>query len=232
MNTNTVVKNKTQSGWIRVFPKSNISTKVTLLCFPFAGGGANTYRPWVSFINPNTDVGAICLPGRESRILQKKVTQVDEVCDAIVAELVTDFWKKPIAFFCHSIGSMLAYEVAIHLQENYDWVPKILIASTRQAPHKKNGGSFHKVSDDIFINELKRLGGTPSASFEDAEMRQMMLAILRADYTLLETYRMKAKTLLSAPIVTCCGTADPEVDTSDMKFWSDLTTKTCTHYVF
>ncbi len=232
MNTNTLVKNKTSSGWIRNFSKRDSSAKMALICFPFAGGGANIYRPWASFINQDIDVSAISLPGRESRILEKNIHHSDEVCKAIVAELIADYWKKPIAFFGHSMGSMLAYEVAIRLQENYDWIPKLLLASGRQAPHKKIGGQLHLAADDIFINELKRLNGTPAAIFEDAEMRQIVLAILRADYTLLETYRMNSKILLRAPIVTCCGTADPEVQVSEMKFWSELTVMDCAHHVF
>lgn len=232
MNTNALVKHKSSGGWVKSFSKNNIGQKTKLICFPFAGAGANIYRPWASFMNHHTDVSAISLPGREARILEKNINQTDEVCNAIVAELIADYWKKPIVFFGHSMGSMLAYEVAIRLQENYDWVPKALIASGRQAPHKKIGGNFHQASDDIFINELKRLNGTPSAVFEDAEMRAIVLAILRADYTLLETYRMKSKILLRAPIVTCCGTADPEVDASEMNFWSELTTMNCTHHIF
>jgi medium-chain acyl-[acyl-carrier-protein] hydrolase len=232
MNSKLQTINKPSNSWIKSFSKGNVDPEIKLICFPFAGGGANVYRFWPSLIVKHVDVCAISLPGRESRILEKNVSNSDEVCNAIVAELIANYWHKPLVFFGHSMGSMLAYEVAIKLQEDYGWIPKLLIASGRQAPHKKIGGNFHQQPDDIFINELKRLNGTPSAIFEDAEMRKIVLSILRADYTLLETYRMKANTLLRAPIVTCCGMDDPEVEVYDMAFWSELTAIGCTHHTF
>jgi surfactin synthase thioesterase subunit len=94
------------------------------------------------------------------------------------------------------------------------------------------GGTFHLSADDVFINELKRLNGTPSSIFEDEEMRKIVLSILRADYTLLETYAIKKKVVLRAPIVTCCGDSDSEVLVTEMQGWDELTSLGCTHHIF
>jgi surfactin synthase thioesterase subunit len=232
MKTNTAVEKKVAGSWLKSFSKNHDKPGLTLVCFPFAGGGANIYRNWPSFLDNQIEVKAVALPGREARILEQNISNVDDVCDAIVNELVALHLHEPIAFFGHSMGSMLAYEVAARLQENYNWVPKMLIVSGRQAPHKKMGGTFHLSPDEVFINELKRLNGTPNSIFEDEEMRKIVLSILRADYTLLETYAIKTKVVLSAPIVTCCGDSDSEVMISEMQHWAELTSMGCTHHVF
>ncbi len=232
MKTNNLAENRVLGSWLKSFSKTNQKPKLTLVCFPYAGGGANIYRNWPTSLNEDIEVKAVSLPGREARILEKNITSADEACDAIAQELLTQHWSQPLVFFGHSMGSMLAYEVAIRLQENYNWAPKMLFVSGRQAPHKKLGGNFHLAPDNIFIEELKRLNGTPSSIFEDEEMRLIALAILRADYKLLETYKIKSTVALRAPIITCCGNNDPEVKTSEMNDWAELTSVSCHHHIF
>jgi surfactin synthase thioesterase subunit len=220
------------SSCIRLLSSQTFPGGIILLCFPFAGGGANVFRSWSQCAGANIEVYGVALPGREARISETNIGCADTLCNAIVAELVNRFLHRPIVFFGHSMGSMLAYEVAVRLQTRYNWIPQALFASGRQAPHKKMGGNFHTAPEEVFIRELKRLNGTPDSIFEDPEMKNIVVSILRADYQLIETYKNENPTRLNAPIVTCCGDNDPEVHPDEMTHWSELTSHPCTHHLF
>lgn len=212
-----------QAGqWLKCFQPSH-APKLRLICFPFAGGGANFYRRWPDFFAHDIEIHAVQLPGRETRLREPCVGSAAEVADAVTFEITSLERKAPVAFFGHSMGTILAYEVARRLMERYNHEPKIVFASGRQAPLTPSLGNFHAQSDDIFIAEIKRLNGTPDEVFEDAEMRRIVLPMLRSDYKILETYRMQQGARLTCPIVTCVGDVDDEATVTGMSSWNALT---------
>lgn len=212
--------------WIRCL-QPNPNAKLRLICFPFAGGGANFYRRWPAFFPKTVEVHAIQLPGRETRLHEPCVKSADAVANAVLEEMRSICWRQPVAFFGHSMGSMLAYDVATKLRAYHGWEPDLLFVSGRQAPHLLHGGDFHRQPDDVFITEIKRLGGTPEGVLEDHEIQKIFLPILRSDYAILETYRASASDALTRPIVTCVGDNDSEAAPEQMKNWQQLTRGPC-----
>lgn len=217
--------------WLKCF-KPNPLAQWRLLCFPFAGGGANFYRRWPEFFPPDVELHALQLPGRETRLKEPCVTHADVVSDRIIDELRLVGWRRPLVLFGHSMGSMLAYDLARKLQRRHAWDPALVIASGRQPPHVRMGGNVHRQPDDVLIDEIKRLNGTPDGVLEDAEMRAIMLPLLRGDYAILETYHLAEPEPLNCPIVTCVGDRDNEVEPGDMARWQELTHSLCLQRVF
>lgn len=220
-----------QGRWLKCF-KPKPAARLKLVCLPFAGGGANCYRRWENFFSWDVELNAVLLPGRESRLAEPRVGSADKVCNAVIEELIETWWKKPLVLFGHSMGSVLALEVAWRLKEKYDWEPKVLFASGRRPPHLHFGGDYHKAPEEVFIRELKRLNGTPDSLFQDEEMRRIMLPMLRDDYAILETYRIPRSLQLSCPIITCTGDLDPDATPAEMTAWVELTKAPCEHKVF
>lgn len=223
--------NEKSEQWIQSLVKQE-DALIELICFPFAGGGTMTYQVWGELLCPQINLSAVLLPGREVRIKQMPEDDIDRVCDTIKNEILDKYASKSIAFFGHSMGSMLAYEVGRRLQEQHDFLLKCLIVSGRQAPHLHFGGDFHRSSDEVFIQELKRFGQTPDIVFEDHEMRKLILPMLRADYSLLENYRLQKLVQLSCPLLTCAGKEDTEVTPEQIQCWQDLVCEKIQHEVF
>jgi len=220
-----------QSEWVK--PLRDEGNATHLVCFPFAGGGVGPYRPWTAEISSAIDISAVLLPGREQRLLESPIGCPTSVCEAITRELLGVI--KPgtkIVFFGHSMGSLLAYDIAVRLKKQHNIDIAMLIASGRQAPHVNLGGDIHKSDEQTFIRELKRMGGTPDIVFEDDELRGLVIPMLRSDYQILETYAPEKFELLDCPILTCTGDVDTEVSPDELAGWSELTHNAVIHEVF
>ena len=82
---------------------------------------------------------------------------------------------------------------------------------------------LHHLSDTKFIEELKRFAGTPAAVLENKQLMEVFLPILRADFTVDETYVFQEKAPLDCPITAFVGADDPEAKEEEMKAWKDHT---------
>lgn len=217
--------------WLKCFRSQPLAPAI-LVCFPFAGGGANFYRRWPEFFFKDIEIYAVQLPGRETRLREACVETAEEVSAAVIDEILACCRQRPLVLFGHSMGSLLAYDVATRLKKYYEREPKALFVSGRQAPHVRFGGKLHLESDESLITEIKRFNGTPAAVFEDEEMRNIVLPMLRSDYKLLETYRVPSAGMLTCPIVTCIGDTDSEATPDEMTNWKGLTQGQCINRVF
>lgn len=219
------------SPWVKSL-NGDLSSPLQLICFPFAGGGTSPYRFWLQHQSTKMGISAVLLPGRETRIRETPVSDINLICDSIITALLRHYHGKRLIFFGHSMGSMLAYEVAIHLESAHQWPVRAIFVSGRKPPHKCISGDFHQAPEEDFVREIQRLGGTPTSIFEDAEMRNILLPMLRSDYALLENYRLVQPRPLGCAIYTCCGDQDTEASVEEMRSWQDLSRARCAHRVF
>lgn len=181
--------------------------EVRLICFPHAGGGALAYRSWAKTLPHTIDVVAVCLPGRETRIRESLHKTVEDAVAEIVAALSYDL---PLIFFGHSMGSILAFEVARTLRHSGLPTPRLLITSGQNAPHlPRLGPRLSHISDIEFLPAVHQVyGGIPLEIMADDEFAMLIRPILRADLTLLEHYHYQPTTPFDFPIVVCCGEDD------------------------
>lgn len=232
----TPIARKKTEQWIKPLVQRE-QASIELICFPFAGGGTIPYQAWGPLLSTDVNLSAVLLPGREVRIQQAPESCINIVCDAIVRELLqrhltkTSDRDKKWVFFGHSMGSMLAYEVARRLQHQQVSIQALMV-SGRQAPHLHFGGTVHSASDEVLIQEIKRFGQTPDIVFDDPEMRRLILPMLRADYTLLENYRVPAIAALDCPLLTCTGEGDAEVTPAQIQRWDELAKGGAQHQIF
>lgn len=221
----------TKANWIKCLG-ARPTARLRLVCFPYAGGGINVFKRWPQFFSQNVEVYAVHLPGRESRFNESFVDTMREAIDSIAMELA-QYRKQPIAFFGHSMGSLLAYEVARVLNDEYDWSLEALIISGRRPPHIYTGGDLHKKPDAEFIAEICRYNGTPPEVFADSELRELFLPILRSDYTILENYRHIPGAMLNCPMAACAGKKDAEfAPVKELQAWRELTAGPFTFRLF
>jgi pyochelin biosynthesis protein PchC len=210
------------NAWIRRFHHEP-GSRVTLVCFPHAGGSASFFYPVSDAMQSTLQVVALQYPGRQDRRQERPLTTIAELADQSYAAL-RPLMDRPLAFFGHSMGATLAFEVAVRMETELGAAPVTLFASGRRAPSTNRDETVHLLDDDGIVNELKTLSGTDSRVLGDEELLRMILPAIRSDYTAAETYRYRPGPQLRCPIVALTGTSDPKVTLDEAQAWSEHTT--------
>jgi pyochelin biosynthetic protein PchC len=213
-----------QSSWTRRFVPAHDS-EVRLLCFPHAGGSAAYFRPLAELLAPRVEALCVQYPGRQDRRREPLLDSVTALADAAFAALRREL-DGPFAFFGHSLGAVVAFEVARRFEQLTPQGPVRLFASARRAPSVTRDERVHLLDDTRLIAELNRLGGTAAAVLADPELRALVLPIVRADYRAVETYApVPANARLTCPVSVFVGEADPVAPVPEARAWQAHTTK-------
>lgn len=210
------------SKWVTC-PRPNPSARLRLFCLPFAGGGASAYRLWAAGLPSWVEVCPIQLPGREDRYREPAFTSLIGLSRAVSRE-VMPYLDKAFAIFGHSMGAVTAFEVARALRHAEAPAPRALFLAAYPAPHVPLGRApIHQLPDRDFIEEMRRLQGTPAAVLENAELMDFMLPILRVDFQACDTYACALEPPLDCPFFMYGGTDDNEVAPPSLEHWRDQT---------
>lgn len=207
-------------AWLRRFHPAP-DADVRLVCFPHAGGSATFYFPFSRMLPRSIEVLSVQYPGRQDRHGEPCVGDIGGLADGVVAELLP-LTPGPLALFGHSMGSMVAYEVARRL-ESRGVKPLRLFASGGRAPSRPRRGNVHQLDDNGLVGELKKLSGTDSQILGDPEILRMVLPAVRSDYKAVETYRHVPGPLLECPVVALTGDDDPRVTLDEAEAWGEHT---------
>jgi medium-chain acyl-[acyl-carrier-protein] hydrolase len=210
--------------WLRM-PQPNPQARLRLFCFPYAGGAASIYRTWPRYLPAGVEVCAVQLPGRENRLAERLFTDAVALAGALIPVL-QPYFDKPFALFGHSMGSVIAYEVARQLYQQSGQTPTQLLVSGRRAPFLPDQEPpLHTLpGDDEFLAALqRRYQNLPALILHDAELRALFAPLLRADLTLVETYRCDDPSPLPCPLIALGGEADSRATLADLQAWRKLT---------
>lgn len=194
-----------------------------LFCFPYAGGSAAVFRGWSTHLPHEIEACPIELPGRGARFGEP--LELD--WKPLVAELVNHLGPlldKPFALYGNSVGANLSYEFARAVSKERGLEPVMLVVSGCGAPHWADGfPPMHTLPDAEFTAKLRELNGTPAEVLDCPELWELMLPIVRADYTVDETYAYQAGEPLTSPLIACCGHEDPLVSRERLEAWRQHT---------
>lgn len=208
------------------------TTEVRLLCFAHAGGGASVFRAWHGLLGPDVEIRAVVLPGREARWREAPHRRMADLVEATMRELHGAF-DRPFAFFGHSMGAAVAYELCRRFFAEPGSGPVGLFVSGRRAPHlPPRRPSAHRLPRDDFVAHLRSLNGVPPEVMVDPELLDAFLPCLRADFEVNETYDPPCAPPLPIPVSAFLGETDPEVTVQEMLGWRDLTNDDFTLRVF
>jgi surfactin synthase thioesterase subunit len=211
-----------------------------LVCFPHAGGSATFYFPVSRTLRGRFDVLAVQYPGRQDRRHEEPIGSIPVLADHVFAALRPLLGdgpvsgegalpptprNGPVAFFGHSMGAVVAYEVARRMEEA-GLYPAALIVSGRRAPSRpraQSAESIHRRDDDGIIAELHRLSATDASLLADDDVVRMILPAVRSDYRAIESYAPEPGPPLACPIAAFLGDADPQVTVDDARAWEEHT---------
>lgn len=224
------------AAWLRRFHGEGPGDR-RIVFFPHAGGSASYFFPLSRHLPSEAETFAVQYPGRQDRRAEPPAGTVAELAGGVLAALdALDGPAVPTVFFGHSLGAVVAFEVARRLESRLygggDGAgragPAALIVSGRRAPSRQTAESVHLLADAGLLTELARLGGTEERVLGDEDLVRMILPAVRADYRALaaysESWSESAWQPVTCPIVVLVGDGDPVVPVADALVWEEFTT--------
>ena len=214
---------KFANGWLAE-RDIRAGARMRLFCLPHAGSGAAAFYGWKRKLPATIDVCPVLLPGREARMLERSMEDARTVAEHLM-EATRPYLDTPYAIFGHSMGALLAYLWAVTITEAKVRRPVCLFVSGREGAHLPLWHpDLHGLSDGEFVAELRsRFGGAQGDLLENAELREVFLPILRADLTVVETYRHGPEAMLQCRVIALAGKDDANVRDEGLEAWRELT---------
>jgi medium-chain acyl-[acyl-carrier-protein] hydrolase len=211
--------------WIVRF-EERPAAAVRLLCLPHAGGGASAFRTWSHALPDWIEVDAVQLPGRETRVREPLrcdlAALVDELADALAPVA-----RRPYALYGHSMGALLAFELARRLAGGMGREPVHVFVAGYGAPHLHPSRSrLHLMPFDAVVDDLRHSGVTPEPVLADHGLMALLVPILQADIAMCVRHGRTSPDPVAAPISAFAGAADTVVAPGALDDWAALTTST------
>jgi medium-chain acyl-[acyl-carrier-protein] hydrolase len=204
----------------RPVPPSN---RLQLLCIPHAGAGTARFRSWVGALNHVAEVWPILLPGREGRWSERPLRSIASVVEAI-ADAMAPLFDRPVALVGHSMGGLIAFELARELERRRLAVTCLVVSAVR-APHVPDPDPIAlDSSDERVLKKVRGLGGIPDEVLDHPELLGLLLPTLRVDLAMCADYCAGLDRKVSCPIVALGGIDDPNVPRAHLTAWSQHTT--------
>jgi medium-chain acyl-[acyl-carrier-protein] hydrolase len=208
-----------RSSWVRIScPRP--TARVRLICLPFAGGSANSYWEWPTWLPEHVEVVPIQLPGRGNRFDEPAIDSAGLLVNRLLAGLMS-YLDRPFALFGHSMGALVAFEITTRLRV-MGLEPVHFFASGCKAPHLPSDRSRDRrhLPDREFIAAVSEMNGVPHEVLENADLMELVLPALRSDFKLVETYQYRSQPPLRCPISAFGGLQDNEVTQDEIEAWS------------
>jgi surfactin synthase thioesterase subunit len=217
--------------WL-MFGGKRAAARVRLFCFHHAGGAASMYRKWAEELPQEVDTFAIQLPGREFRIREAPLTKLEAILQELVRVLGPQL-DRPFAFFGHSMGATVAFELARELRRRGASQPVHLGVSGRIAPHLHS--RFKKVqqlTDAELVAKLRQVGGLPDYVLNEPELMAHVLPLVRADYVIVDGYQYVPEPPLACSVSAYWGQRDVLATEDEVSQWRQHTTGNFTLHGF
>jgi len=230
-------------GWL-IFHRPNADATTRLFCFPFAGGGAGTFRPWTQHLDPRIELVAIEPPGRQTRIDEPPIRDVPAFVRGLVPVL-RPFLDKPFAVYGHCLGALTLFETVRTLIRAHRIAPVHAFVSGARPPDELHrhqdfetkllerlltlpGYSVfepvHRQPDEVFAEAILQFNIVATESFlNDPELRRLVLPVTRADFEMGSKYRYEAEAPWDVPITCLTGIRDVYVSPENARSWSRFT---------
>ncbi|MCX5138304.1 MULTISPECIES: thioesterase II family protein [unclassified Streptomyces] len=206
--------------------------QATLLCVPFAGAGPSFFHPWRELSAGRWRVTSVELPGRERRILDTPYRNVVEAAKGSIDDIVADLGEgTSTVLFGHSLGAVLAYELA-HLLTHRGVHVERLVVSGSPGPWTQRERRATGLPDEEFLARVEEFAGFRHEALDHPEMRELILPVLQADCEMHENYVPSTDTPLAVPVCSLRGAWDGLVTAAEARQWQDATTAGFTYAEF
>ncbi|MEU8511556.1 thioesterase domain-containing protein [Kitasatospora sp. NPDC048722] len=206
--------------WLRR-PRPRQDPSARLVCLPHAGGTASVYSPWTDRLPTAIELIGVQYPGRQDRLAEPLMSSVPQIADAVVAALAP-YTDRPLFLFGHSMGSLVAYEVAIRMEAGPGPDPAGLFVSGQLAP-QRSAPPKGALDDATVEAEAREAGWTDPVVFDHPELRELVLPALLADVRASLTYHREEPVRLRVPIAAYGGLGDGGDVPGELAAWGEVT---------
>lgn len=209
---------QTGRNWM-VRPEPRSEAQCRLFCLPFAGSGASQFVSWKALLPPFVELCAYQLPGREGRFREPAFVQAGVAAEHL-ADAMLPWLDRPYALFGHSMGALLAFEVARALRRRSVRLPFVLFLSAFRAPHLPRWQApMSHLPQAQLIERIRDMQGTPETVLRDPELMNFLLPTIRADFALCESYVWREEAPLPVPLIVVGGDEDVEAPPDRLEPW-------------
>ena len=220
MSTSIISSVTTPTPWL-AYHKPNARAAVRLFCFPYAGSGALIYRSWPNELPKVVEVCPVQPPGRGGRIMEPCYTNLSQLVEDLI-QVLLPYLDMPFAFFGHSMGALVSFELTRRLRAQHGLEPIHLFASGRGAPHlPPREPPTYNLPEPEFLEKLRTLNGTPREVLEHPELMQLVAPIVRADFEAIQTYVYTPDAPFNFPLTVFGGLQDYEITREDLESWRE-----------
>ncbi|MFN7570999.1 MAG: thioesterase II family protein [Betaproteobacteria bacterium] len=200
--------------------------RLYLFCVAYAGGtAAAVYGRWARMLPASVRVVPLDLAGHGRRTPEPFHDSIEAAVKDLAATVAPVARQARYAFYGHSMGTSVVYELVQQLADTGLPAPQALFLSGSSPPHYPHPQRhIHLLSDELFLAEIHRLGGTPASFFETSDLVRAFLPVLRSDYRLIDCYTPRRPVhVTSAHIIVLQGESDPLVTEHEARLWRDYT---------
>lgn len=206
--------------------------EVRLFCFPYAGGAATIFRGWSALFPESIEVVPVELPGHGRRFGEAPIADWGPLVAGLAAGLAP-LMDRRFAFFGHSMGGRIAFELACERRRRGATLPVGLFLSASNAPQCPRERPLRRdMSRAELVDELRLIGGTPEEILRSDELLDLFLPAVRADFALVDEYRPAPEDKLAIPFVLFAGLRDREAPPPNVEAWAEHTTEPVVRHTF
>lgn len=197
-----------------------------IVCFPHAGGSASFFRKWNEFF-VGAELCAIKYPGRAERINDPLTTNLTTLSYELAQDIM-NLTDLPIFLFGHSMGALVAFEVAKVLEKNNVYIECLFASGSKNGNLIESSSEYIEESDQDISNELVKMGGTNVEMVNDPLFKELVLPAIKADSKMFHSYKRNDNSKLNCQIVTIYGKDDVY---ADIRPWESLTNDSYKEYI-
>jgi surfactin synthase thioesterase subunit len=197
--------------------------EVRLFAFHHAGGSHTLFQGWRSRLPPNWDVRLLNAPGHGNLFGQPLIDDLGRLADHFLQHIGPEL-NGPYAFFGHSMGGLIACELAQRLVAEGHSRPVWLGVSASRPPGYVPTVLRHKLSDSELRRHVGGMGGTPAPVLEDPQLWEVFEPLFRADFRLVETGLPDYERPLPVPLTVFGGRDDASVPAEMLSAWARQST--------
>ncbi|MCT9089947.1 alpha/beta fold hydrolase [Streptomyces sp. ASQP_92] len=216
--------------WAPVLRRAAGPRRIRLICFPYAGGGPDIFRSWADGLDAGVELVAVRLPGRGPRLREAMYENWDsllaETFDALSAAGLLD---TPHAFYGHSFGGRLAYEMAHLTASAHPGATRHLFVSGSRSPNAPQARPYlHELPGERYLDAVRAMGGTPAEILDSPMMMRLFLPTMRADMRLAELWDDRhGAPGVDVPLTALYGRDDPVDGYAAMRDWKLYSSRAC-----
>ncbi|GAA4115478.1 thioesterase domain-containing protein [Aquimarina addita] len=204
--------------------------KIKLFCLPYAGGSAcSIYSKWNRDLDVTIELHPVELSGRGLRITENIYLNVEEAVEDVVEKIRDEIIDCDYAIFGHSMGSILTYKVLQRINDLKLPSPIHSFFSGRRAPNCKSREPVpHSTMSIIQLEEeIKELGITPTEFFQNQEIKNIFMPIIKSDFNIADTFVEKSEMLVLNHDISIFLGKNEDVTTHEANEWMQYTNKNC-----